>query len=107
MRTSSSRTLVGSLLPPTNWLPLLGAGKMPALSRACALGSRRLAGIALLGNGLPGVRPRAAYLASRPGDSWLASGTLIVELNWPLYELAEGTVWLTLPPCISLRHSIL
>src|SRR5579859_1864757 len=43
MRTISSRRLVGELLPPKNWSPLVGAGKMPpylppACSSAVALG---------------------------------------------------------------------
>src|SRR5208283_2707370 len=56
MRTISSRTCVGTLLPPTKWLPLLGAGNIPpyappAVKRSWALGSSSPFGIALLGKG--------------------------------------------------------
>ena len=39
MRAISSRTLVGTLLPPMNWaLPLVGGGKIPAFSKRLRIG---------------------------------------------------------------------
>src|ERR1041385_7824299 len=107
MRMISSRTLVGSLLPPTNCPPLFGEGKIPALRSACALGSSNAVGIVLFGNGLPGVRPRLVRRVNWFGESLLAAGTLMVLLYAPEYRLVSGTVCFTRPPCPSLRHSML
>src|SRR5713101_4654763 len=62
MRTISSLRLVGALAPPTN-VPtefamfVVGAGKMPALSRAVAFGLIMQDGITLPGNCPPEVIP--------------------------------------------------
>src|ERR1700674_346644 len=58
MRTTSSRRFVGALAPPTK-LPIelatfvVGAGKMPAASRAAAFGLIMQGGITLPGNCMP------------------------------------------------------
>src|SRR6185437_13458823 len=107
MRVISSLTFVGTLLPPMNWLPLFGAGKIPALSRSCAFGSSNDAGIVLFGNGCPKTNPSDVYLACSAGESWLAFGTLIVVGNTPPYVLVRGTVCFSVCPWIRLRHSML
>ncbi len=77
-RPISSRTVVGEAGVPWNWAPLVGAGKIPAVNKACAFGSRRLVGIVLLGNGAPSTKPSEANLACCAGESWAAVGTLMV-----------------------------
>src|SRR5262252_2772996 len=62
MRVISSRRLLGTLTGALNWLPSVGAGKMPpyvppAVSSDCAFGSSMQSGIVLLGNACPGVTP--------------------------------------------------
>src|SRR6476659_1986147 len=111
MRTISSFTLVGTLLPPwKTGLPLLFtallAGKMPAASRAAELGSIMQLGIVLFGNGLPGVIPAGS--PSVPGPpQFLAKnavftvvGTVIGMLagRAPLYQSVLGTVWFSVCP---------
>src|SRR5580704_1748900 len=65
MRTISSRRSVGALAPPTK-LPVpfvmfaVGAGKMPALSRAAAFGLIMQLGIMLPGKGEPCTIPGGA-----------------------------------------------
>src|SRR5271169_5767202 len=49
MRTTSSRKVVFELAPPLNAAPEVGAGKMCALSSACALGLRNGSVLALNG----------------------------------------------------------
>src|SRR5438552_13636250 len=109
MRTTSSLTFVGGELPPMNWAPLVGRGKMPALRSEDALGAIMQAGILFPGNGCPGVIPAGGVppgqFAPRPTTP---VGTLIVS-GFPFgsvdgntdpvpgpfasgYSLASGTV---------------
>src|SRR5271165_1362211 len=77
MRTISSRTFVGTLLPPWNCAPFVGAGKIPpyfppACSSAWEFESNKLEGIVLLLNGtsfvvsaVPFVQPLSACPAGK------------------------------------------
>src|SRR5215471_8069276 len=89
IRTLSSRTSVGKLLPPIKLLPWFGAGKIPpylppAASSAWAFGFNRLAGILLLvkgttkfGSGPPFEQPLNAWLAA-------ANCACIAEETWQI-----------------------
>src|ERR1700737_2777648 len=102
MRTISSLTCVGTLLPPRKVgcpLPLteLFAGKIPAVSSACAFGSSMQDGIVLLGNGLPcttpaGAAPPGQFLKRIDDETALALGTFIGMLlgRAPLYQAVLG-----------------
>src|SRR5215468_743806 len=57
MRTISSLTFVGTLLPPMNWLPSVGLGKIPASRSASAFASIMHDGIVLFGNNCPATTP--------------------------------------------------
>src|SRR5215467_6527907 len=57
MRTISSLTFVGTLLPPMNWLPSVGLGKIPASRSAFAFASIMHDGIVLSGNNCPATIP--------------------------------------------------
>src|SRR5215469_1297295 len=123
MRTISSFTLVGTLFPPwKTGLPLpftaLLAGKMPAASRAVELGSIMQLGIVLLGNGDPctipaGATPPGQFLNKNAGVTFAALGTLgagppATSAPFALgYHAVLGTVWFSVWPWISLRHSML
>src|SRR5579872_969441 len=110
MRTFSSVRVVGAATPLMNWVPRVGAGKIPAFNRVCAFGSSKLDGMVLFGNGCPGVRPSAVNFARIDGATWEAEGTVMVgpPTILPVYQLESGTVWLmTPPPCTYLRHSML
>src|SRR5215469_11175311 len=110
IRVISSFKLVGAVTPLINCVPLVGAGKMPAFSRICALGSSKLVGMVLLGNACPGWSPAAANFASSEGANCDAEGTWMAGPPdiLPPYQLVSGTVWLIgLPPWTYLRHSML
>src|ERR1700686_5906596 len=93
MRTTSSFKLVGTLVLPMNLFPLVGAGKMPAVSRACALGLNSVVGILLpvkgcntavcpflssqaplVASGALRVWPALAYCAAVAGETWFEQG---------------------------------
>src|SRR5450432_2838988 len=118
MRTISSRRFVGELLPPVNWLPLFGAGKMPpklppATSRAAASGLIMHAGIWLPGNACPCTTPAGAappgQLAKRTdGATRVVEGTLTTWVpKFPVYQEVSGTVCWRVLPLIYFRHSML
>src|SRR5438874_5863430 len=109
MRAISSRTLVGELLPPMNWKPLVGFGKMPAASSDVALGSIMHDGIVLPGNGWPGTTPVGGAPPGQPAPSPATPVGTEITRGFPLasvvgntapvpgpfasgYELASGTV---------------
>src|SRR5208282_2708841 len=108
MRTISSLTWVGTLLPPWNsGCPLgftaLFAGKIPAFSNSVEFGSIMQLGIVLLGNGLPcvtvtppttGAVPPGQFLNRKAGVTLAALGTLIgmLEGSAPPYQAVLGTV---------------
>src|ERR1700745_2241107 len=112
MRTISSLTSVGTLLPPWNaGLPPLNpllAGKMPACSRAVALGSIMQVGIVLFGKAAPETIPAGAtppgqflnrYAALAVGVDPAKAGTLIGMLpKLPPYQAVSGTVWFRVCP---------
>src|SRR3974390_1568938 len=110
MRTISSFTLVGTLLPPkkAGW-PLLRplfAGKIPACSSAVEFGSIMQEGMRLPEKEPPGVIPAGAtppgqFLNKKAGSMLLGTVRLgkIVEPNWvpaagsaPPYHAVSGTV---------------
>src|SRR5205085_4146669 len=100
----------GELLPPWNWVPLVGLGKMPAFSSACALASSRPVVIALplngtcnAGSGAPAVQPLSAWPAAANRLCWLgdrrheAGACSLARLSptplkSPPYVFAKGTV---------------
>src|SRR5882762_5282145 len=114
MRTTSSRRSVGALAPPTKLpIPLamlvVGAGKMPAVSRAAALGLIIQAGIMLPGNCPPEVIPAGAAWPGQFANRTLGAtcgfapvnvgakigfGLAAVRrpLRLPPYEAVSGTV---------------
>src|SRR5215472_2827260 len=107
MRTISSRTLVGTLLPPTNCPDaVVGLGKMPpnfppAFSRRGALGSIAQSGMVFSGNGFPGTRVACTAGEHPAPNPATPVGTVArpagrtAPVPAPLasgYELASGTV---------------
>ena len=83
-------------MPPTKvGFPLasteLGAGKIPALTKAAALAEIMHDGMVLLGKGEPctipaGRTPPGQFLARTDGDTWFTLGTLMVVLpKFPVY----------------------
>src|SRR5260370_9197076 len=83
MRTASSLKVVGELALPKNLFPVVGAGKMPALSKAVEFGSTMQDGIVFPGNGAPctipaGRTPPGQFFARTPAATWVAEGTVIV-----------------------------
>src|SRR5512146_2120770 len=108
MRTSSSLTFVGASTGTVYRLPTLGAGKIPAPSRATALLSSRLAGMMLFGKA-PAVMvfplasqvlrgtPAFANLVATAVETWFAQGVrkviglLVVEF---LNNELLGLFWL-------------
>src|SRR5215831_3276096 len=62
MRTISSLTFVGTLLPPMNRLPSVGLGKIPATRSDFAFASIMQGGIVLFGNNCPGTIPAGGVL---------------------------------------------
>src|SRR5256885_980004 len=113
MRTISSFRFVGESLPPTNCVPAVGFGKMPALTRAVAFGAIMHEGILLPGNGDPLTTPAGAVPPGQfPNRTLFATelGTRIgveLELKSPPYVAGSGTVWFVKPPLMYLRHSML
>src|SRR5579872_408479 len=117
MRTISSFTLVGTLLPPRN-CPVegcaafgapVGPGKMPACNSTVALELIMQSGMVLLGKGEPGTTPAGAtppgqFANNRAGAT--VEGTLTVSGNTapvpaPLasgYTPSSGTVWFRVCP---------
>src|SRR5690348_7968581 len=114
MRTISSFTLVGTLLPPRKaGLPLLRplfAGKIPACSSAVEFGSIMQVGITKfplpsVGKGLPWVIPAGAallgqFLNRNDAVTLAALGTLIGRLEGkvPPYHAVSGTVCVKVCP---------
>src|SRR6266403_2967380 len=89
MRTTSSRRSVGALAPPTKLpIPLamlvVGAGKMPAVSRAAALGLIIQAGIMLPGNCPPEVIPKGAAWPGQLANKTLAATCAFTPLHAPI-----------------------
>src|SRR5436190_23748037 len=107
MRTISSFTLVGLLLPSMNWLPLVGLGKIPAAKSDVAFGLIRHDGITLPGNGLPGATGETppGQFAPHPTTPTGARIGEVVGIAAPVfgplasgYSLASGTVWFRICP---------
>src|SRR5215469_7213604 len=108
MRTISSFTFVGTLLPPRKaGLPPLRplfAGKIPAFRSAVALGSIMQVGIVLPGKGDPCTIPAGAtppqFLYRYAELTLAALGTLIGILagKTPPYQPVSGTVWFKVCP---------
>src|SRR5579871_1825481 len=107
MRTISSFTLVGTLLPPkkAGWplLKPLFAGKMPAFSSAVEFGSIMQLGIVALGKAAPDTSPAGAFppqfLKRKLGlttafGPW-KTGTVGAGPpdTSPPYQAVSGTVW--------------
>src|SRR5215475_14101186 len=116
MRTISSVTFVGTLLPPMNCLPSVGWGKIPAARSDFAFASIMQGGIVLFGNNCPGTIPVGGTLPGQFAPRLTTPlGTLIGTGNTapvPVppasgYSLANGTFQLRVWPWISLRHSML
>src|SRR5436305_10239347 len=113
MRRISSFTLVGELLPPMNWNPLVGLGKIPAARSDVAFGSIKQDGITFPGKGLPGATGETPPGQFAPQPATPVGATMEIELPFasvvgrtaPVpgpfasgYELASGTVWFRVWP---------
>src|SRR5436309_13259677 len=88
MRTTSSLRLVGALAPPTNVptelaMLVVGAGKMPALSRAAAFGLIMQDGITLPGNCPPEVIPAGRAWPGQFANNAVCATCAFVPLHVP------------------------
>src|ERR1700733_13123082 len=82
MRTISSLRLVGAVAAPLKMLPEVGAGKIPAFSKAVAFPLIMHEGMTLPGKWPPwttpaGAAPPGQFANKTPGDTCAAVGTLI------------------------------
>src|SRR5271169_214509 len=93
MRTTSSRKVVFELAPPLNAAPEVGAGKMCALSRACALLLRNGSVLALNGAKIGWVVATAGF-------------TLLILLEFALQLRPEAVVTGVLRACPALAKSV-
>src|SRR5260370_23611282 len=86
MRTTSSFRFVGVLTLPKNLFPIVGAGKMPAVTNAVAFGSIMHAGMVLFGKACPCTMPAGRapgpgplpFLAKTEAFTFLSHGTVMV-----------------------------